>query len=155
MSVRDSFLYSPWLCAILTDFLKTWFLCELPENWAQVSLTFLWHVVGLLKKKLSLNFCSDLEGQMSYPWLLPHKKTFIGQRKTSRAKDTYRIKRFDILLRLFLKRNVFHNLGSRYLSIQICLLCLTFLPQWWVELDDELSWLFTTKFRAFYLNCRK
>ena len=30
-----------------------------------------------------------------------------------------------------------------------------YLPQWWVELDDELSWLFTKIFRAFYLFCRK
>ena len=28
-------------------------------------------------------------------------------------------------------------------------------PKWWVEFDDELSWLFTKRFRAFYLICRK
>ena len=29
------------------------------------------------------------------------------------------------------------------------------MPQWWVEFDDELSWLFTNRFGAFYLICRK
>ena len=28
-------------------------------------------------------------------------------------------------------------------------------PKWWVEFDDELSWLFTKRFRAFYPICRK
>ena len=30
-----------------------------------------------------------------------------------------------------------------------------YLPQWWGKFDDELSWLFTKRFRAFYLICRK
>ena len=35
------------------------------------------------------------------------------------------------------------------------MLCDNYVPQWWVEFDDELSWLFTKRFRAFYLICRK
>ena len=34
-------------------------------------------------------------------------------------------------------------------------LCDNYVPQWWVELDDELSWLFTKSLRDFYLICRK
>ena len=34
-------------------------------------------------------------------------------------------------------------------------LCDNYLPQLWVEFDDELSWLFTKRFRAFYLICWK
>ena len=34
-------------------------------------------------------------------------------------------------------------------------LCDNYVPQWWVEYDNELSWLFTKRIRAFYLNCRK
>ena len=30
-----------------------------------------------------------------------------------------------------------------------------YLLQWWVEFNNELSWLFTKRFRAFYLICRK
>ena len=33
--------------------------------------------------------------------------------------------------------------------------CDNYVSQWWVEFDDELSWLFTYRFRAFYLICRK
>ena len=29
------------------------------------------------------------------------------------------------------------------------------IAQWWLELNDELSWLFTKEPRAFYLICRK
>ena len=46
---------------------------------------------------------------MSYPWLLPHKKTFIGQRKTPTAKVTLRSKGLISL------ENIFPQ------SIQICL----------------------------------
>ena len=35
------------------------------------------------------------------------------------------------------------------------LYCDNYVRQWWDDLDDELSWLFTKKFRAFYLICRK
>ena len=34
-------------------------------------------------------------------------------------------------------------------------LCDNYVPQWWVEFDDELSWLLTKIFRDFYLICRK
>ena len=30
-----------------------------------------------------------------------------------------------------------------------------YVPQWWVEFSDELIWLFTERFRAFSLICRK
>ena len=33
--------------------------------------------------------------------------------------------------------------------------CDKYVPQRWVEFKDELSWLFTKVFRAFYLICRK
>ena len=33
--------------------------------------------------------------------------------------------------------------------------CDNYVPQWWVQFNDELSWLFTKRFRAFYLICRK
>ena len=33
--------------------------------------------------------------------------------------------------------------------------CDNFVPQLWVEFDDELSWLFDKRFRAFYIICRK
>ena len=33
--------------------------------------------------------------------------------------------------------------------------CDNYVPQWWVEFDDDLSWLFTKRFRVFYLICRK
>ena len=33
--------------------------------------------------------------------------------------------------------------------------CDNYVPQWWVELDHELSWLYTKRFTAFYLICRK
>ena len=35
------------------------------------------------------------------------------------------------------------------------LTCDNNVPQWWVELDNELIWLFTNWFRAFCLLCRK
>ena len=31
--------------------------------------------------------------------------------------------------------------------------CDNYVLQWWVEFIDELSWLFTKRFRAFYLIC--
>ena len=33
--------------------------------------------------------------------------------------------------------------------------CDNYVLQWWVEFDDELSWFFTKRFRAFFLICRK
>ena len=33
--------------------------------------------------------------------------------------------------------------------------CDNYVPQWWVEFNDELSWLFTKRFRDFCLICRK
>ena len=51
-----------------------------------------------------------------------------------------------------------HCIGqiSRYCRLLDCLcqvevkvLCDNYVPQWWVEFDDELSWLFTRRFRVF------
>ena len=33
--------------------------------------------------------------------------------------------------------------------------CDNYVPQWWVEFNNELSWSFTNRFRAFYFICRK
>ena len=33
--------------------------------------------------------------------------------------------------------------------------CDNYVPQWWVEFDDELSWLFTKRFKTFYPIYRK
>ena len=30
-------------------------------------------------------------------------------------------------------------------------LCNNYVPQWWVEFEDELSWLFTKRFRVFFI----
>ena len=34
-------------------------------------------------------------------------------------------------------------------------LCDSYVPQWWAEFNDELSWLLSKRFRASYLICRK
>ena len=33
--------------------------------------------------------------------------------------------------------------------------CDNYVPQWWVEINDELSWLFIKRFKTFCLICRK
>ena len=38
---------------------------------------------------------------------------------------------------------------------QVHQICDNYVPQWWVEFDDELGWLFTKEFKAFCLICRK
>ena len=51
---------------------------------------------------------------------------------------------------------------SRRLQFCVTIMCrndeLSSMMSWvqqWVEFNDELSWLFTTRFRTFYLICRK
>ena len=39
--------------------------------------------------------------------------------------------------------------------LELWYMCDNYVPQWWVEFYDELSWLFTKRYRAFYLICRK
>ena len=48
------------------------------------------------------------------------------------------------------KKVVPHDQGNLSRGI-----CDNYVPQCWVEFDDESSWLFTKRFRAFYLLCRK
>ena len=56
--------------------------------------------------------------------------------------------------------NVQNWLDSYCIYYSFYIFCDNYVPQWWVESewvesDDELSWLFTQRFRAFYLICRK
>jgi hypothetical protein len=43
------------------------------------------------------------------------------------------------------------NIWSWKLICMSNVICDNHVPQWWVEFDDELNWLFTKRFRAFYL----
>ena len=59
----------------------------------------------------------------------------------------------DVLLKI-------RRLQFFYLAMVFCFrncsdLCDNYVPQWWVEFDDELSWLFTNRCKDVYLICRK
>ena len=50
------------------------------------------------------------------------------------------------IIRYFRVGKVLNTLDKT--AFMIVLLCDNYLPQWWVELDDELSWLFTNRLRV-------
>ena len=73
-------------------------------------------------------------GQKSLDWLIRHKFPLL---KTTPS-----------LIKRPIIQNPCHTSSSKHQWVN-------YLPQWWVKFDNELSWLFTKKFRGFYLICRK
>ena len=47
---------------------------------------------------------------------------------------------------------MFEGCSAKYESYHTDCFCDNYVPQWWVEFDDELSWLFTNKIQSF-LSC--
>ena len=45
--------------------------------------------------------------------------------------------------------------GNFFILLDLVMVFSISVSQWWVEFNDQLSWLFTYRFKTFYLICRK
>ena len=96
-------------------------------------------------------FREELTSLHTSLWFKPSRNNFYV---VTFLKNLVPLFHFVVCLK-FLSTKVRKPRASRALALYEEVICDNYVPQWWVEFDDELSWLFTKRFRTFCLICRK